>query len=546
PISAAVDATNYAMLEIGQPLHPFDLPLLKGPGIVVRRAFEGETMVTLDDVERTFGSDDLLICDAERPVGVAGVMGGVVAEISETTTDVLLEAASFQREGIQRTRRRLGLSTEASMRFERGVDPEAAPVGADRACRLMMEWCGARVLRGVIQVGGAPERRRIPMRASRASAVIGYAVTAADAASVFDRLGLAHEALDDDTIRVEVPGYRVDLEREVDLVEEVVRVQGYERVGSTLPPVRQPGGLPEQYAFAGRVRRAMVAAGLREVRQVPFVSDRHLASMAEVEAVRVSNPLQADEGWLRPGLLPGLLEAVRRNVFRHVRSIALFETGTTFRMEGGGAREGLAAAFAMSGSADGGWAQAPREVDVFDAKGAVEAVMSELGVAWTTGPAPGAPYHPGRSATVLVDGERVGAFGEVHPKVGAAFDLAGRVAVGELDVEALLRRATATFAVREPPRFPPVRRDLAFTVDAATPAGAVRGALVEAGGDLVDACLLFDVHVGPPLTTGRKSLAFSVDFRAQDRTLTDAEVTEAVAVLAARLERELGATLRSG
>ncbi|HSJ50588.1 MAG TPA: phenylalanine--tRNA ligase subunit beta, partial [Actinomycetota bacterium] len=257
PISAAVDATNYAMLEIGQPLHPFDLPLLKGPGIVVRRAADGETMVTLDDVERTFTGDDLLICDAERPVGVAGVMGGAVAEISESTTEVLLEAATFRREGIQRTRRRLELSTEASMRFERGVDPEASPVGADRACRLMERWCGATVLGGSIEVGRTPERRRVPMRASRASLVIGYPVSRDDAAEVFERLGLPHADEDEDTIRVEVPGYRVDLEREIDLIEEVVRVQGYERVGSTLPPVRQPGGVPETYAFLGRVRRAM-------------------------------------------------------------------------------------------------------------------------------------------------------------------------------------------------------------------------------------------------------------------------------------------------
>ena len=244
PISAAVDATNYAMLEIGQPLHPFDLALLKGPGIAVRRAEPGETLVTLDGIERAFTDDDLLICDAERPVAVAGVMGGELAEVSEQTSDVLLEAAWFERGGVQRTRRRIGLSTEASVRFERGVDPEAAPTGADRACRLMSEWCGARVLRGVVEVGGPPPRRRIDLRATRASALIGYPVTTVDAVEVFERLGIGTERVEGDTIRVEVPGYRVDLDREVDLIEEVVRVQGYDRVGSTLPPIARPGGLP--------------------------------------------------------------------------------------------------------------------------------------------------------------------------------------------------------------------------------------------------------------------------------------------------------------
>jgi phenylalanyl-tRNA synthetase beta chain len=290
----------------------------------------------------------------------------------------------------------------------------------------------------------------------------------------------------------------------------------------------------------------MVGAGLREVRQVPFVSDRHLALTGDGNAIRVSNPLQADEGWLRTRLAPGLLEAAKRNSFRHVRSIALFETGTVFRLENDTPVEAPAVAFVLAGFAEAGWTQPQREVDVYDAKGVVEVALSELGITWTMGPSPGAPLHPGRSATVLAEGELLGAFGEVHPKVAAAFDLGGRVALGELDVEALRRHATANPAVREPPRFPPVRRDLAFTVTAATPAGAVRDALVGAGGDLIDACLLFDVHVGAPLPSGTKSLAFSVDFRAIDRTLTDAEVTGAVGRIAERLARDLGAELRSG
>jgi phenylalanyl-tRNA synthetase beta chain len=546
PISAAVDATNYAMLEIGQPLHPFDLPLLKGPGIVVRLAEEGERMVTLDDVERTFTADDLLICDAGRPVGVAGVMGGELAEISASTTDILLEAASFQREGIQRTRRRLGLSTEASMRFERGVDPEAVPAGADRACRLVAEWCGASVLRGVLEVGGAPARRRIAMRASRASSVIGYPVAAADATEVFDRLGMTQVPVDDDTIEVEIPGYRVDLEREVDLIEEVVRIQGYERVGSTLPAVRQTGGLPPRYAFLARVRRAMAAAGLREVKLIPFVSDEDLQLVPGGRAVRVTNPLQAEEGWLRTRLLPGLLKAARRNAYRHVRSTAIFEASTVFDIASGVPTESLSVGFVMTGAADAGWTTAGRDYDAFDAKGVVEELLAGLGVGWRIGEAPGAPYHPGRSAGVIAGGEAIGAFGELHPKVAAALDLNGRVAAGELDVEALRRLTTGVLEIRDVPRFPPVRRDLAFTVDAATPAGAVQAALEAAAGDLLDSCLLFDVHSGPPLPEGTKSLAFSIDLRARDRTLTDAEAVDAVASIVDRLTREFGARLRAG
>ena len=545
PISAVVDATNYAMLEVGQPLHPFDLALLKGPGIVVRRARAGETLVTLDGVERTFTDDDLLICDAERPVAVGGVMGGELAEVSEHTSDVLLEAASFERGGVQRTRRRIGLSTEASMRFERGVDPEGAPVGADRACRLMVEWCGARVLRGAIEVGGAPPRRRIELRSSRASALIGYPVSTADAVGVFDRLGITTETIDE-TTRVEVPGYRVDLEREVDLIEEVVRIQGYERVGSTLPAITRPGGLPPTYAFRTRVRDALRRAGLREVGLIPFVSEADLRMVGDDDAIRVTNPLQADDGWLRTRLTPGLLKVVRHNAHRHVRSVAVFEVDKVFRLRDGQPEERPKAAFALSGNADPGWASDDRPFDVFDAKGVVEAVMAELGIDWTLGDPIGRPFHPGRSGAVIVGDERIGVLGEIHPRVADRFDLTARVAVAELEVDALMRLARPVAGVEDVPRFPPVRRDLAFIVDASVPAGRVRAALEATAGELLGSVLLFDVFEGPPLPEGAKSLAFSVDFRAADRTLTDEEADVAVAAIVERLSSEVGARLRSG
>lgn len=547
PISAAVDATNYAMLETGQPLHPFDLAKVAGPGIVVRRAEEGERLETLDGVERAFTSDDLLIADVDRAVAVAGVMGGAVAEVSGSTTDVLLESASFERGGIQRTRRRLDLSTEASMRFERGVDPEAVPRGADRACQLMAEWVGATVLAGVVEAGGAPERRRVSMRPSRASALIGYPVSSADAALVFERLGMASEVPDPDRVTVEVPGYRVDIEREVDLIEEVVRIQGYDRVGSTLPPVRQAGGLPPAYALVGRVRRSLRRAGLREVRLLSFASAADLELAGDRDAIRITNPLQAGEEYLRTGLLPGLLKALRRNVSRHVRTAALFEVGTAFRLVGGAPQERPSAAFAMTGPASQSWAEPPHLLDFFDAKGVIESLLRDLGVGEPSlGKPPGWPFHPGRSATVLSGGERLGVVGEIHPGVAEDLDLDGRAAVGELDVTALMAHASAEIAARDVPRFPPVRRDLAFILPAETPAGAVRGSLVDAGGELVETCLLFDVFAGSPLPEGKKSLAFSLDLRAPDRTLTDDEADAVVARMVERLAGDFGAELRAG
>jgi len=410
----------------------------------------------------------------------------------------------------------------------------------------MSEWGGATVLRGVIEVGGAPARRSVELRASRASALIGYRVSVSEAAAVFYRLGIGHEAVGEDRLLVEVPGYRVDLEREVDLIEEVARIQGYDRVGSTLPPIRQPGGAPAGYAFRNRVRDALRRSGLREVRTIPFVSESDLQVTRDEDAIRVTNPLAADDGWLRSRLVPGLLKAAGRNVRRHVRSVALFEVGSVFRMRDGEPTERPKAALVLCGNAESGWSGRDRPFDVFDAKGAVEALLAELGVGWSLGPSPGRPFHPGRSATVLVDGERIGVLGELHPKVAERYELTDRVAVAELEVEALMRAAATTVRVDDVSRFPPVRRDLAFEVEAGTPAAAVRAALEDAGGDLVGSVVLFDVFEGPPLPEGSRSLAFSIDFRATDRTLTDEEAEAAVAAIVERLSRDFGARLRSG
>ncbi len=331
PISAIVDATNYAMLEFGHPMHAFDLDLLEGAAIVVRRAEEGEELTTLDGVGRKLSGDDLLIADSASGLAVAGVMGGTRAEVSDETRDVLLESAYFQPGGVLRTSRRLGLSSEASMRFERGTDPEALAPAADRACALLSEWAGGRILAGRLDEGETPVRRRVSMRVPRAAALLGHPVSQADAVGSLEKLGFEVDT-DDDQVTVEVPGFRVDIEREVDLIEEVARVQGYELIGSTMPPVRQAGGLPGSYAFVGRVRRSLVRAGLREVRLIPFTSERDLAMFGDGSAVRVANPLDAEQAFLRTRLAPGLVAAVGRNLARNSRSVALFEVGTVFRL----------------------------------------------------------------------------------------------------------------------------------------------------------------------------------------------------------------------
>jgi phenylalanyl-tRNA synthetase beta chain len=309
--------------------------------------------------------------------------------------------------------------------------------------------------------------------------------------------------------------------------------------------VRQAGGVPPTYAFLERTRRLLVRTGMREVKLVPFASEADLAFTGSADGVRITNPLRSEEGWMRTHLLPGLLKAVRRNLHRQVRSVAVFEVGTVFRISEGRPEERPKVAFAMTGIADPGWTGGGRRVDVFDAKGTLESLMAELGVTWSLGEPHGRPLHPGRSAMVLVEGEPVGMVGELHPKVAERLDLAGRVAVAELELEPLMRAAVGGVAAGDVPRFPPVRRDLAFVLGADVPAAAVQTALEDAAGPFLDSCLLFDVFEGETLPPGSKSLAFSLDFRAPDRTLETEEADAAVAAITGRLARDFGAELRT-
>jgi phenylalanyl-tRNA synthetase beta chain len=544
PVAPIVDATNYAMWELGQPLHAFDMQRLAGPGIVIRRAEPGEHLVTLDGVDRELTGEDLLICDLEKPVALAGIMGGRSSEVSGDTTDVLLESAYFTRTGVIRTARRLDLHSEASHRFERGTDPEGVERAARRCAALIARWTGARVLTGAAQAGGPPERRRVSMRASRATALLGYPVTPSDAATVFDALRMTHQE-SSDVVEVEVPGYRVDIDREVDLIEEVVRIQGYERVGATVPRSPELGGLPEPYAFARRVRDGLVRAGLREAKPLPFVSDEDLALTGDRDAIPLANPLRAEEAWLRTRLVPGLLHTVARNQRWGTGSVSIFEVGTVFRLVDP-VEERRKVGLVLCGAAGEGWTNDDREFDVLDARGTVETLLEELGVeGWALGEPLGEPFHPGRSARVLLGDRPIGVVGELHPRKASSLDIDGRVAVAELELEPLRAAASGAFRLAEVPRFPPIHRDLAFVIDEDVPAGAVQAALEAAAGELLDRSLLFDVFRGGAIPDGRKSLAFALEFRAPDRTLTDEEVEPVVATIVDRLRTELGAELRA-
>ncbi|HEX5949008.1 MAG TPA: phenylalanine--tRNA ligase subunit beta, partial [Actinomycetota bacterium] len=545
PRWGVVDATNYVMLELGQPLHAFDLDRLAGSAIVVRRAEEGERLVTLDGVERNLTEDDLVIADRDRTVAVAGVIGGADTEVSESTPDVLLEAAVFEPRSVFRTSRRLGLRTEASIRFDRGVDPEAVAMAAERAGALLAEWAGGSPA-GAVDVGAIPRRRSVELRPGRASTLLGVDLSPAEVREALGRLRIPATE-EDERIVAEIPPYRIDLAREVDLIEEVGRSVGYERVPSTLPGIRQAGGLTADQRLRRRIADLLAGAGVWETNAVPFASSEDVTLTPGRSPVRMANPISAEDAALQTSLLPGLLRAAQRNVAHRRTSVRLFEIATTFRAGEPDPVEEERVAAVLTGPVGEEWPAERRDHDFLDAKGLLEHLTDGLATVGLEfgGPA-GPPWHPGRSTVVTIAGEPLGELGELHPRVARRFDLPGRVAGFELRVGPVVAASGSEPRYRDVSRFPPVHRDVAFVLSEEVPAASVRAAMTEAAGDLLDRAVLFDVFEGDPLPEGRRSLAFSLDFRAPDRTLTDREVEDRVRTIAARLAGDFNAELRSG
>jgi phenylalanyl-tRNA synthetase beta chain len=556
PINNVVDATNYAMLEWGQPLHAFDLEALEGRRIVVRAARPDESLVTLDGVTRPLDPSVLVIADARRPVALAGIMGGAATEIAAATTTVLLEAASFQAAAVRRAARALGLRTEASARFERGVDPEGTLRAARRCAALIAELAGGTVLRGAIDVYPVRARRRaITLRLARIPRLLGVEVPAEEVVAILRRLGLQVRSRGK-TVRATPPVGRRDLEREEDLVEEVARHWGYERIPEALPvEVVQQGRRAPSIEAEAAARDALIRAGLTEALTVSLVAPRLLDRLGLPpedpwrRAVPIRNPLTTDHTHLRSCLLPGLLEAVRANVSRRREAVHIFEIGRVFRAASPAPEERKALAIALRGPwGAGAWAAGggDREVTFFHLRGALDVLAAELRAGELALEAGGPQWlHPGRAARVLLDGTPLGVAGELHPDAAARFDLSGRTYVAELDLEAVLARAILQPRFVGLPRFPAVRRDVAVVAPEDLPHAAVVAVLRETAGELLESVELFDVYAGPPLAPGARNLAYALSFRARDRTLTGEEVDGVMARIHAALPERLPITIRT-
>jgi phenylalanyl-tRNA synthetase beta chain len=552
-----VDVTNLVMLELGQPLHAFDLAKLRGGVVKVRRAGEGEVLTTLDGHERRLGPRDLVIADAEGAVAVAGVMGGANSEVSDTTRDVLLESAHFDPARVRHTGRRLGVFSEASLRFERGVDPEGVRRAADRAARLLAELAGGEVSAGVVEAAGRPPGRcaEVRLETARVNRLLGTALGAAEIAACLARVGVASEATAG-ALECRIPSWRNDLAIAEDLIEEVARVHGYARIEATLPRgALVPGRLPAGWSLAEAARDALRAEGAVELVMLPFLDARDLDALGLAAddprraTPRVVNPFVESEAWLRSTLVPSLLRAARENLKRERDRLALFEVSRVFRATRPGElpeeRFGLAALF-TDGEPRSPW-EAGGPPLFFRARGASERLVAALGRgALEVRPDAGEPWlHPGATAELLVGSESVGSLGGLHPEVAARFELDVPAVLLELDLDRLAALPQRPARYREVSPYPSVRRDLAVLVDARTGAGELLAALRRSGGAELASVDLFDRYGGPGVPEGKISLAFRLSYQRGDRTLTDEEVTKRVEGLVRMLRERFGATLRA-
>jgi phenylalanyl-tRNA synthetase beta chain len=550
PISNVVDITNYVMLLTGQPLHAFDLDRIAGGTLTVRTAQDRETVETLDGQIRELDSKMVLIADGEGPTSIAGVMGGARSEVGADTTRVLMEAANWNGPNIHRTSLKLGLRSEASARFEKGLQPEQAMEAQALATTLMIELCGARVLPGTVDIGGpGPEPPTIRLRDARVEEVLGTPIPRARCREILEALEFTVSERTDG-LDVKVPAFRrADITREADLIEEVARLDGVDKLPSTLPSRHGAAG---RLTVTQRQRRAaadaLTAQGLYEIVGWSFVG-AELAQrlrLGDQKAVELENPMSADQSQLRTTLLGSLLEAARRNRSHGASALRLFEAGAVYLPgdQGELPREPHHVAALLTGRVHPPtWRDSnPRPADFFAAKGVLAGLLDRLRVGWEVQPGQEPFLHPGRAAQILVDGRSAGWLGEIHPLVAQEWDLNGPVAAFELDLDALPGPRTPLY--RDLTSFPEVREDLAVVVPDQLSAAQVLATVRRAGEPLLAGVEVFDVYRDAErLGEGNVSLALALSYRAPDRTLTDEEVASWRETIVAALE-QLGGRVR--
>jgi phenylalanyl-tRNA synthetase beta chain len=552
-VNNVADITNYVMLELGQPLHAFDLAMLRGQRIIVRAAREGEKIVTLDKEERELNSQMLVIADAERAVALGGIKGGEDSGISETTVDVLLEAAYFKPAQIRATSKALGVATEASYRFERGTDPEIVPVASARAAAMIAEIAGGEILSGIVDVyPQKSDRKQVSLRRKRYEQLTGLKFDVAEAERILNSLGFEAEISPDKTaLKTLAPTWRIDAAIEEDLVEEVARISGYDNLRTTLPGSAGAGAYLPGETGRRAARGALSNLGYNEAVSFSFVNAEADALLTEANVsarLELRNPIDDTAGFMRTTLLGGLLKALEHNFNHSSRNVRMFEVGKCFlNIESERPEEIERLALIATGARNEfDWQAASARIDFFDLKAAVESVAESLGLPSLSYAATDAftHLHPGRSAVISLDGVTLGRAGQLHPRVAAEYKFKQPVFVAELDFGAMLNARRAEVRYQPLPKYPTVVRDLALLVDTSVPLSAIEKTVY--GLDIAELVgfRLFDLYAGKELPAGKHSIALSLRYRAADRTLTDEEINSLHERIVGKLTQEFSAEVR--
>ncbi|MDT3425037.1 phenylalanyl-tRNA synthetase beta chain [Paenibacillus forsythiae] len=560
PINNIVDITNYVMLEYGQPLHAFDADRLEGGVLGVRLAREGESLTTLDGQERKLEPHMLVIADGAKAVALAGVMGGLNSEVTDQTVNIVLESARFDGGTVRKTSRQLGLRSEASLRFEKEVDPRSVIPALDRAAALLAGYAGGTVHAGIVQTGTdeVPEQV-IRLSLDKANRRLGTELSLLEVKTLFARLHFSYGDAEEGVVEVSVPTRRGDITRDVDLFEEIARLYGYDNIPTTpIEGPTTPGGLTRPQALRRALRRLLSDGGYQEVLGYSFIQPEQTALFPALTegglAVKLAMPMSEERSVLRTSLLPQLLDIAQYNLNRRQSDLALFEIGTVFVTDEEQLtrqpREFQTLGLLLTGSRSAKqWNVAADPVDFFDLKGALESVFAYLGLDNAVvyeGDSP-AGYHPGRSASLYLNGEggrvKLGTMGQIHPDLQRKQDLEDTY-VAEILLSPLYEAARTSLQYGELPRFPGMERDIAVVVDSEVPAGRLLEAIREQGGSLLQSAQVFDVYTGGKLESGKKSIAISLLYRHAEHTLTDEEVSEVHDKVLAALQQSFGASLR--
>jgi len=529
PINNVVDITNYLLIELGQPLHAFDADLIGGRRIIVRRAGPGEKIKTLDGMERKLEKDMLVIADEERPIALAGVMGGINTEVTAATKAVILESAYFNPVSINKTSKAVKLRTESSVRFEKGVDFEMVEGALNRAAQMLVELAGGKILSARIEVKARERKPRVlELRQERLNDILGIKIPVKEAVKILERLGFRRLKVDSRKLKIGVPSWRErDIEQEIDLIEEVARLNGYDKIKTTLPRAREEITINDKQALLRKLREILIGCGLFEVQTFSLVDPQ----MAEEKALKVSNPLTPEESVLRTDLIPSLLKVVSHNLRHQVEEIKIFEIGSTYlRGEGKLPNEKLVLAGALLG----------KSVDFYRVKGVIDNLLADFSLDYRTETTLNNKYHPGKSAAILGGPKNKpwGQFGQLHPEIQKKWDLTPEVYIFEVEVEMLAASYTVVKRYKPLPKYPKVDRDVAMFVPTGVASQAIVDLIRKVGGQLVEEVFLFDRY--------KDSQAYRISFRDPNKTLTDEIVNPKFQEISEALIEKLKVNIRKG